>query len=166
MPMYRDDRLPGGSHYIRRTTWEDEAAGAVVGGAVSAAGWLVGSAISGLRTAARNSNDRRLMRAVAALEEASHSDDDELFLARATSFVVTDALNAETVSRILYTNVDRASTLHTDEAKHYIRPGREFAVHAARYRQRNVVAAELLGAPPRRAHAGGPARELTLVTLH
>jgi transposase-like protein len=48
---------------------------------------------------------------------------------RATSFVVTEALNAETVSHILYTNVDRASTLQTDEAHHYKRPGKEFAAH-------------------------------------
>ncbi|HEY0411806.1 MAG TPA: IS1595 family transposase [Allosphingosinicella sp.] len=48
---------------------------------------------------------------------------------RATSFVVTDALNAETVSHILYTNVHRSSTLQTDEANHYKRPGKEFAFH-------------------------------------
>ncbi len=48
---------------------------------------------------------------------------------RATSFVVTENLNAETVSHILYTNVDRASTLQTDEANHYKRPGKEFAFH-------------------------------------
>jgi hypothetical protein len=48
---------------------------------------------------------------------------------RAKSFVVTERLNAETVSHILYTNVDRASTLQTDEAHHYMRPGKEFAAH-------------------------------------
>jgi len=48
---------------------------------------------------------------------------------RATSFVVTAALNANTVSDILYTNVHRTSTLQTDEAHHYKRPGREFAAH-------------------------------------
>lgn len=48
---------------------------------------------------------------------------------RAKSFVVTETLNAETVSHILYTNVDRASTLYTDEARHYTRPGKEFAAH-------------------------------------
>lgn len=48
---------------------------------------------------------------------------------RAKSFVVTERLNAETVAHILYTNVDRASTLYTDEAQHYVRPGREFAAH-------------------------------------
>jgi len=47
----------------------------------------------------------------------------------ARSFVVTERLNAETVAHILYTNVDRASTLYTDEAQHYVRPGREFAAH-------------------------------------
>ncbi|WP_170231368.1 tetratricopeptide repeat protein [Pseudonocardia kunmingensis] len=84
--MYRHDRLPGGSHYVRRTTWEDEAAGALVGGAASATGWLIGSGISGIRTLARNSQDRRLVRAATALEEASESEDDDQFLALATDF--------------------------------------------------------------------------------
>ena len=48
---------------------------------------------------------------------------------RATSFHVTQNLNADTVAGILYTRVDRASTLMTDEAKHYIRPGWSFAAH-------------------------------------
>jgi transposase-like protein len=48
---------------------------------------------------------------------------------RAKSFVVTERLTSETVAHILYTNVDRASTLYTDEALHYVRPGREFASH-------------------------------------
>jgi tetratricopeptide (TPR) repeat protein len=86
MPIYRHDRLPGGSHYIRQTTWEDEAAGAVVGGAASAAGWLIGSGISGLTTLARNSKDRRLIRAAAALEEASDAPDDDRFLELAADF--------------------------------------------------------------------------------
>lgn len=50
---------------------------------------------------------------------------------RATSFVVTEALSASTVSAILFTNVDRQSRLITDEARHYIRPGREFAAHGS-----------------------------------
>jgi len=48
---------------------------------------------------------------------------------RATSFHVTDNLDANTISSILYTNVRRESRLVTDEAKFYIRPGREFAAH-------------------------------------
>jgi len=48
---------------------------------------------------------------------------------RAKSFVVTENLSSEVVAHILYTNVDRASTLYTDEALHYVRPGREFAAH-------------------------------------
>jgi len=86
MPIYRHDRLPGGSHYVRQATWEDEAAGAVVGGAASAAGWLVGSGISGLRSLARNAQDRKLARAATALEEASESDDDDRFLSLASDF--------------------------------------------------------------------------------
>ena len=48
---------------------------------------------------------------------------------RAKSFVVTERLTSETVAHILYTNVDRSSTLYTDEALHYVRPGRDFAAH-------------------------------------
>jgi transposase-like protein len=48
---------------------------------------------------------------------------------RATSFHVTYNLNAETVGQILYTNIDRQSRLITDEAHHYIHPGRQFAAH-------------------------------------
>jgi transposase-like protein len=48
---------------------------------------------------------------------------------RAISFLVTDQLNADTISGILYTNVDRDSRLLTDEAHFYVRPGREFAAH-------------------------------------
>jgi hypothetical protein len=40
--------------------------------------------------------------------------------------VVTESLSAETVAHILYTNVDRASRLLTDEALDYMRPGKEF----------------------------------------
>jgi hypothetical protein len=47
----------------------------------------------------------------------------------ARSFHVTDNLNADTVSGILYTNVRRESRLVTDEAYFYLRPGREFAAH-------------------------------------
>ena len=86
MPMYRHDRLLGGSHYVRRTTWEDEASGVIIGRAASAAGWLIGSGISGLRTLARNSQDRRLISAATTLEEASESEDHDRFLALATDF--------------------------------------------------------------------------------
>ena len=48
---------------------------------------------------------------------------------RAISFHVTDQLNADTISRILYTNVDRNSRLITDEANYYMGPGRSFALH-------------------------------------
>jgi transposase-like protein len=48
---------------------------------------------------------------------------------RATSFHVTDNLTMETVGQILYTNVDRKSRLITDEANHYVHPGRQFAAH-------------------------------------
>jgi len=87
MPLYRHDRLPGGRDQIRQTTWEDEAAGAIVGGAAAATGWLIGSGISGLRTLARSSRDRKLLQAVTGLEEASNSGDDDRFLSLATDFV-------------------------------------------------------------------------------
>lgn len=48
---------------------------------------------------------------------------------RSVSFHVTDNLNADTVSRILYTNVDRSSRLVTDEAQFYVRPGWSYASH-------------------------------------
>lgn len=48
---------------------------------------------------------------------------------RSISFHVTDALNADTISGILFTNVRRESRLVTDEAKFYIRPGQQFAAH-------------------------------------
>jgi transposase-like protein len=59
---------------------------------------------------------------------------------RAKSFVVTERLNAETVSHILYTNVDRQSRLLTDEAHHYVRPGKEFAAHySVNHQQKEYV---------------------------
>jgi transposase-like protein len=48
---------------------------------------------------------------------------------RSRSFHVTDQLNADTVSRILYANVHRDSRLLTDEAQFYKRPGLDFAGH-------------------------------------
>jgi len=48
---------------------------------------------------------------------------------RSVSFHVTDNLDATTISSILFTHVRRDSRLITDEAKFYIRPGREFAAH-------------------------------------
>ena len=48
---------------------------------------------------------------------------------RARSFVVTDNLNADTISGILYTNISRDSRLITDEAQFYKRPGLEFRAH-------------------------------------
>jgi transposase-like protein len=47
----------------------------------------------------------------------------------ARSFHVTDQLNADTISGILYTNVRRDSRLITDEAHFYKRPGLEFSAH-------------------------------------
>jgi transposase-like protein len=48
---------------------------------------------------------------------------------RATSFHFPHNLTAETVGQLLYTNIDRNSRLVTDEAKFYIRPGKQFAAH-------------------------------------
>jgi transposase-like protein len=48
---------------------------------------------------------------------------------RSVSFHVTDDLNADTISGILYTNVRRDSRLITDEAHYYMRPGLEYASH-------------------------------------
>lgn len=87
MPIYRHDRLPGGSHYVRRTTWEDEAAGAVVGGAASAAGWVIGSGISGARTLARNSRDRKMVTRAQALTAALEAEDFDTLLVLSSDFV-------------------------------------------------------------------------------
>jgi transposase-like protein len=48
---------------------------------------------------------------------------------RATSFHVTHNLTSEVVGQILYANVDRQSRLITDEANHYVHPGKQFAAH-------------------------------------
>lgn len=48
---------------------------------------------------------------------------------RSVSFHVTEELTADSVSGILFTNIDRQSRLHTDEAHFYKRPGRDFARH-------------------------------------
>ncbi|HVI06543.1 MAG TPA: IS1595 family transposase [Sphingomicrobium sp.] len=48
---------------------------------------------------------------------------------RSRSFHVTDDLNMDTISRILFANVRRQSRLLTDEAHFYRRPGLEFAAH-------------------------------------
>jgi transposase-like protein len=50
---------------------------------------------------------------------------------RSVSFHVTDDLNADTISGILYTNVRRDSRLITDEAHYYMRPGLEYASHVS-----------------------------------
>jgi tetratricopeptide (TPR) repeat protein len=134
MPVYRHDRLPGGSHHIRQSSWEDEAAGAIVGGAASAAGWLVGSGISGLRTLARNSHDRKLAIAAADLEAASESDDDSRFLSLARSFTyrypqfadghvaVAQALQRQGQFEAAIQSLDRAVQLGLDEsAAHALR---------------------------------------------
>ncbi len=43
--------------------------------------------------------------------------------------IKVDNLSAETISKVLFENVDRDSRLHTDQARHYIKPGKEFAKH-------------------------------------
>jgi transposase-like protein len=43
--------------------------------------------------------------------------------------IKVEELDAETVSRVLFENVDPASELNTDEARHYTKPGRKFAKH-------------------------------------
>jgi transposase-like protein len=48
---------------------------------------------------------------------------------RSRSFHVTDGINMNTVSRILYTNVDRRSRLLTDEAGYYKPIGLNYAAH-------------------------------------
>jgi transposase-like protein len=47
---------------------------------------------------------------------------------RARSVKVED-LSVETIGKVLTANIDPLSTIHTDEAQHYKRPGRKFAKH-------------------------------------
>ena len=47
---------------------------------------------------------------------------------RAHSMVV-DKLNTKTVRKVVLENIDREARLMTDEARHYIKVGREFADH-------------------------------------
>lgn len=48
---------------------------------------------------------------------------------RATSVVFTDHLTSANMQRLLFTRVDRASRLITDEANHYTAAGKSFAKH-------------------------------------
>ncbi len=50
---------------------------------------------------------------------------------RSTSIVFTPALTADAVGAYLFSKIDRRSRLLTDQAKHYIRPGKEFAGHGS-----------------------------------
>lgn len=86
MPMYRKDRLPGGSYIKYQTTWETEAASTIVDGAAKAAGWVVGSSISGLRTLARNFQDRRMQAAAEAMEAAATAEQFDRLLLLAREF--------------------------------------------------------------------------------
>lgn len=47
---------------------------------------------------------------------------------RARSIKVED-LNVETVAKVLIENVAKESAIHTDEARHYNKPGKQFAAH-------------------------------------
>jgi transposase-like protein len=47
---------------------------------------------------------------------------------RARSIKVEE-LNAETIAKVLAENVAKESALHTDEARHYNKPGQQFAAH-------------------------------------
>lgn len=73
------------------------------------------------KTAPASRTPIRMMNKIVSLVDRSTGE--------ARSFVVTDQLNSETIAHILYTNVHRNSTLMTDEARHYVRPGYEFAAH-------------------------------------
>lgn len=48
---------------------------------------------------------------------------------RASSVVFTESFGPANVSALLFTRIDRATRLVTDEAKAYIAPGRQFAAH-------------------------------------
>lgn len=48
---------------------------------------------------------------------------------RASSIVFTGNFSAETVGNILRDRVAPEAILHTDEARFYVKPGKEYAVH-------------------------------------
>src|SRR3954452_23142803 len=90
MSMYRVDRLPGGSYVRYPTTVENEAAGAIVNGAATGAaavaGWLVGSSITGMRSLARNFQDRRMQAAAEAMETAATAEQFDRLVGLAKDF--------------------------------------------------------------------------------
>lgn len=85
MAIYRAHSF-GGHHLVRESSVEEEVATAVVGGAAAATGWLIGSSISGVRTLARNSGDRRLTRSVDAMIAALEAEDHDRLLILAQEF--------------------------------------------------------------------------------
>ena len=71
---------------IRETSVEEEVGVAVVGGMATAAGWLIGSGISGVRTLVKNSGDRRLLRRAEEIVGAMESEEFDRLLALAQDF--------------------------------------------------------------------------------
>jgi transposase-like protein len=73
------------------------------------------------KTAAKSRTPIRNMNKIVALIDRTTG--------RATSVVFTDQLTSGNVQRLLFTRVDRASRLITDEANHYKAVGKAFAKH-------------------------------------
>lgn len=89
--LHRVDRSYGGGYTIRPTTWEEHAIdsaflrGGEIAGAI--AGNIIGASIAGLRRAARNARDRRMQRAVDAMESTARAEDFDHLLSLSLDFV-------------------------------------------------------------------------------
>lgn len=89
--LHRVNRSYGGGYTIRPTTWEEHAvdgtfnrAGAMAGAIV---GNILGASIAGLRTATRNAQDRKIQRAIDAMESTAGAEDFDRLLSLAREFV-------------------------------------------------------------------------------
>src|SRR5690349_21219419 len=80
---YRVDRTFGGGYSVRRTDFVEDMAV----GAAGVAGSLIGMAIGGVANAARNSRDRKMQEASAAMQKAAEASEFDRLLALATEFV-------------------------------------------------------------------------------
>ena len=80
---YRIDRTFGGSYRVRETDFVEDA----FVGAAAIAGNILGASINGLAKAARNAQDRRMQRAVDAMEAAAEANEADRLLSLAAEFV-------------------------------------------------------------------------------
>lgn len=80
---YRIDRTFGGGYKVRETDFVEDA----FTGVAAVAGTIIAAGFNGLAAAARNAQDRRMERAVQAMEAAADADDADQLLSLAADFV-------------------------------------------------------------------------------